>query len=64
MAGGGASLADRRQGTAVTRRLRLGHARIWTLLALLLPAILLAALTLRSGGPGERPAVLLEAPPP
>jgi hypothetical protein len=47
----------------VTRRLRTAHARIWTVLAVLLPVALLAALTLRPGGPGERPALLLEAPP-
>jgi hypothetical protein len=48
----------------VTRRLRAAHAGVWIVLALLLPAVLLAALALRPGGPGERPAVLLEAPPP
>lgn len=48
----------------MTRRLRTAHAGIWAVLTLLLPAVLLAALALWPGGPGERPAVLLEAPPP
>jgi len=45
------------------RRHRAAHARIWLVLAVLLPTALIAALALRQGGPGERPAVQLEAPP-
>ncbi len=44
------------------RRHRTAHARIWTLLAVLLPAILVAATFIRQNGPIERPARLLEAP--
>jgi hypothetical protein len=45
------------------RRHRAAHARIWLVLAVLLPTALIAALALRQSGPGERPAVRLEAPP-
>lgn len=41
---------------------RRAHGRIWTVLAWVIPAILLAALVLRQNGPLERPAVRLEAP--
>jgi hypothetical protein len=38
------------------RRHRTVHARIWTALVILLPAILIAALALRQVGPTEAPA--------
>ena len=42
---------------------RTAHARIWTVLGLLLPAMLIAAMLVRQNGPIERPPKLLEAPP-
>ena len=45
------------------RRQRAAHARIWTVLAVLLPVALVAALMFRQTVPDDRPAVLLEAPP-
>lgn len=39
------------------------HRRIWTMLAVVLPAILLVAAAIRQEGPREVPAVRLEAPP-
>lgn len=38
------------------------HRAIWTVLAILLPLILIAALIMGQDGPAERPAVRLEAP--
>ena len=43
------------------RRHRRAHARIWSVLAFLLPALLLVALVIRQVGPAEAPAVKLEA---
>lgn len=43
------------------RRHRTAHARIWTVLVILLPAILIAALALRQVGPTETPARQIEA---
>lgn len=44
------------------RRHRLAHRRIWMVLAVLLPALLLGAMALRQSGPTEAAAVRL-APP-
>jgi hypothetical protein len=44
------------------RRHRAAHRAIWTVLAVLLPAVILVALALRPSGPLEAPAVQL-APP-
>lgn len=41
---------------------RRAHGRIWGALALILPALLIAALVLRQNGPLERPAEQLEPP--
>jgi hypothetical protein len=41
------------------RPLRTAHARIWTVLAVLLPAALLAVLAIRQTVPESRPAVQL-----
>lgn len=41
------------------RRHRAAHYRVWTLLAVLLPLTLLAALVLRHNGPLEAPAIQL-----
>ena len=49
-------------GQGMRRRHRAAHARIWVVLAVVLPAVILGALVLRQGGAGERPAVLLRAP--
>ena len=43
---------------------RTAHARLWLILGLLLPAALLALLSLRQPTPFERPGVLLAPPPP
>ncbi len=42
---------------------RAAHARIWTVLVILLPVILIAAMAVRQTGPIERPARLLAPPP-
>jgi len=41
---------------------RTSHARIWIVLAALLPVILITAMIIRQNGPVERAARLLEAP--
>ncbi len=41
---------------------RQAHARIWMVLALLLPAIIVLALVIRQNGPTEAPPVRLSAP--
>jgi len=41
---------------------RTAHARIWTVLGLLLPLVFFAILALRQSPPADRPAVLIEAP--
>lgn len=41
---------------------RTAHARIWMVLAVALPAILIGAMILRQGGPLERPAVQIVSP--
>lgn len=41
---------------------RTAHARIWTVLGLVLPLALLAILALRQSPPADRPALLIEAP--
>ena len=42
------------------RRHRTAHARIWTALAIIIPAVLIAALALRQYGPTEKPAVRID----
>ncbi len=42
---------------------RSAHRRIWLLLSVLLPAILLAGMALRRDGPEEAAPVRLEEPP-
>ena len=44
------------------RRFRTAHARIWTVLAVLLPLALIVALAMRQTRPVDRPAVLVEPP--
>ncbi|MEE4014319.1 hypothetical protein V1T76_19795 [Roseibium sp. FZY0029] len=41
---------------------RKAHARIWTLLGLLLPLVFFTILAMRQSPPADRPAVLIEAP--
>ncbi|MGP1396262.1 MAG: hypothetical protein ACTS3R_12190 [Inquilinaceae bacterium] len=41
---------------------RTAHARIWIVLAVALPAILIGAMIVRQGGPLERPAVQVVPP--
>ncbi|WP_422378106.1 hypothetical protein [Roseibium sp.] len=41
---------------------RTAHARIWTVLGLLLPLVFFTILALRQTPPADRPAVLIEAP--
>jgi len=41
---------------------RRAHARIWTALALLLPAIIVVALVIRQNGPRETPPVQIKPP--
>lgn len=43
--------------------LRRVHRRLWTVLAVLVPAILVVGLLARQDGPREAPAVRLAAPP-
>ena len=43
-------------------RHRRTHAYVWTALAVLLPALIVAALVIRQNGPLERPAERLGAP--
>ena len=42
------------------RRHRAAHRRIWMVLAIVLPAVVLGALVPQPDGPREAPAVLLE----
>ena len=44
------------------RRHRTTHAYMWKVLAIFLPAMLIAALAIRQHGPTERSAVQLEKP--
>ena len=44
------------------RRHRAAHAYMWKVLAIFLPAILIAALAIRQHGPTEKSAVQLEKP--
>jgi len=44
------------------RSLRRAHARIWTALAFILPAIIVLGLAIRQNGPREAPPVRLSAP--
>lgn len=44
------------------RRHQVAHRRIWLLLAILLPAILIVAMSIRRDGPFEAPAIRLAAP--
>jgi len=46
------------------RRLRRAHRRIWIVLALLLPLLLLGALALRQGDPREAAPIRLTEPAP
>jgi len=46
----------------VKRAHRTAHARIWTVLGLLLPLVFFAILALRQSPPADRPAILIEAP--
>ncbi|CTQ57589.1 hypothetical protein [Roseibium album] len=41
---------------------RTAHARIWTVLVVLLPLAFFTVLALRQSPPADRPAVLIEAP--
>lgn len=43
--------------------LRRAHRRLWAVLAVLLPAILVVGLVARQDGPREAPAVRLAPPP-
>jgi hypothetical protein len=45
------------------RRHRTMHRAVWTLLAVLLPAILIGAMSIRRDGPVEAPAIRLAPPP-
>jgi hypothetical protein len=45
------------------RRHRSAHRRVWLLLSMLLPALLLAALAFRQNGPAESPPIRLSEPP-
>jgi hypothetical protein len=46
----------------VKRAHRKAHARIWTVLGLLLPLVFFTILAMRQSPPADRPAVLIEAP--
>jgi hypothetical protein len=41
---------------------RAAHARLWTLLAILLPLAFFSILALRQSPPADRPAILIEPP--
>ncbi|MES0812103.1 hypothetical protein ABLO27_21630 [Roseibium sp. SCPC15] len=41
---------------------RTAHARIWTILVVLLPLAFFTILALRQSPPADRPAILIEAP--
>jgi hypothetical protein len=45
------------------RRHRVAHRAIWLVLAVLLPGVLIGALSIRRDGPIEAPAIRLAAPP-
>ncbi len=45
------------------RRHRAAHLRIWLVLAIALPTVLLLALAVRRNGPDETPPVRLSPPP-
>jgi hypothetical protein len=45
------------------RRHRTMHRAVWLILAVLLPAILIGAMSIRRNGPLEAPAIRLAAPP-
>jgi hypothetical protein len=45
------------------RRHRVAHRAIWLALAVLLPVVLIGAMSIRHDGPIEAPAVRLAAPP-
>jgi len=47
------------RGTSMRRRHRSAHLRIWIALAVVLPAILLAAMSLRQNGPTEAAPIRL-----
>lgn len=57
-----AMLESGREPSTRQRTYRSTHACVWLLLAVLLPAALAGAMVLRSQGPMEAPAVLIEAP--
>ncbi len=44
------------------RRHRAVHRAVWTVLAVLLPAILIVAMSVRRDGPVEAPAIRLDPP--
>jgi hypothetical protein len=44
------------------RRHRAMHRTVWVILAVLLPAILIGAMSIRRDGPTEAPAIRLAAP--
>jgi hypothetical protein len=46
----------------VKRAHRKAHARIWTVLGLLLPLAFFAILAMRQSPPADKPAVLIEVP--
>lgn len=62
MAAGRAALARADGAALMRRRHRIAHRRIWLVLAVLLPAILIIAMTIRRDGPFEAPAIRLAAP--
>ncbi len=58
------ALARRARGVGLGRRYVATHRVVWTLLAAVLPLLLLGALALRQGGPLEAAPVRLSAPAP
>lgn len=44
------------------RRHRTAHARIWMVLAILLPSVIVAAMVIRQQGPTEAPAIKVDVP--
>jgi len=62
MASGRRALDRAGTATLMQRRHRATHRIVWVILAVLLPVILIGAMSIRRDGPLEAPAIRLAAP--